>query len=152
MARAMSTLVLLKPECVQRFKMGEVLSVFEDAGLQVVGVKMVKPSRELVEAHYAEHAGKSFYEVLISRFQDDLGTPVVAIALTGPEVVGRVRTLLGRTNPAESSPGTIRGSHALTTGRNFVHASDSETSAQRELDLWFPEGLVDYTLALAPYL
>jgi nucleoside-diphosphate kinase len=129
------TLVLIKPDGVQRGLVGPILSRFEARGLKIVGLKLMQVSSQLAEEHYAEHKGKGFYPGLISYITSG---PVVAMVLEGPNAVGAVRKTVGATRAYEADAGTIRGDFALETGRNLVHASDTEPgSADREVKLWF---------------
>ncbi|EMI54605.1 MULTISPECIES: nucleoside-diphosphate kinase [Rhodopirellula] len=144
------SLILLKPDCVQRRLIGEVISRFEAKGLQIVGLKMLQVTPELSQQHYAEHVEKPFYKSL-----EDFITsaPVVAIALEGLDAIGVVREMLGATNGLKAAPGTLRGDFSSSRQMNLVHASDSEESAKRELALYFkPEEFCDYTLNLVPFM
>lgn len=141
------TLVLVKPDGVQRGLIGDVISRFEDRGLHLVGLKLLRIDRELAERHYAEHVGKAFFEELV-RFITS--APVVAMAWEGPGAVAMVRTMMGATNPADAAPGTIRGDRAVSIGANVVHGSDSVARAAEEVELFFSrDELVDWTSALA---
>ena len=136
------TLIIVKPDGVQRGLIGPIVSRFEARGLKLVGLKMLQVSQALAERHYAEHEGKSFYAGLIRYITSG---PVVAGCLEGTDAVQMVRNTLGATDPAKAAPGTIRGDLALEIGRNLVHASDAPATAERELALWFNEGeLVEY--------
>lgn len=122
--------------------MGEILSRFEGRGLKIIGLKLMRVSRNLAETYYAEHKGKAFFEPLMSYVAS---APVVAMVLEGDGAVAIVRKMMGKTNAAEAEPGTIRGDFALTIGRNVIHGSDSPESARREIALFFkPEELHDY--------
>lgn len=122
--------------------MGEILSRFEGRGLKIIGLKLMRVSRNLAETYYAEHKGKAFFEPLMSYVAS---APVVAMVLEGDGAVAIVRKMMGKTNAAEAEPGTIRGDFALTIGRNVIHGSDSPESAKREIPLFFkPEELHDY--------
>ena len=139
------TLILLKPDAVQRRLVGEITRRFERKGLRLVGLKLVQAGRELAEKHYAVHKGKSFYESLLSFLTSG---PTVAMVWEGREAVAVGRNLMGVTDGAKAPPGTVRGDFALSVQNNLVHGSDSEESARREIALWFtPEELVDYTIA-----
>lgn len=133
-----TTLVLLKPDAIQRGLMGILIQRFEQTGLYFVGVKMVHPSKELAQRHYHEHQGKSFYPELIDFLTE---APVLALALRGVAAVKICRKLRGPTDPADAPPGTICGDycHYLYKGRNLVHASASKEDADKELKLWFTE-------------
>jgi nucleoside-diphosphate kinase len=130
------TLLLVKPDGVRRGLVGEILSRVERKGLRLAAVKMLTPNRELAEAHYAVHKGKSFYEDLISFITSG---PVVAAVVEGPDAVALLRLLMGATRHTEAAPGTIRGDFACDTQQNLVHGSDSPETAEEEIRLWFPE-------------
>ncbi len=136
------TLVLLKPDCVQRRLAGTVVQRFEQKGLRLVGMKLVQPARGLAEQHYAVHKGKPFYESLLAFLTSG---PTIAIVLEGREAVAVVRQLMGATDGAKSPPGTIRGDFALSVQNNLIHGSDSVENAAAEIRLWFrPEELVTF--------
>lgn len=144
------TLVLAKPDAVQRGLIGEIIGRFERKGLKVVGLKLVSVSRELAETHYAVHAGKPFYPGLVEFITSG---PVAAFALEGPDAIAVVRRMVGRTMPGEADPGTIRGDLGVSGLRNLIHASDAPDTAAAELDLWFgPEALVDYGRAIDAWI
>ena len=128
------TLVLVKPDGVQRLLVGRILSRYEERGLKIVGLKFVKVDRDLAERHYAVHKGKPFFEGLVAFITSG---PLVAVALEGPDAISMVRTMNGATKPLEAAPGTIRGDLAVEMGQNLVHASDSPESATMELGMWF---------------
>jgi nucleoside-diphosphate kinase len=130
------TLLLVKPDGVQRGLVGEIVGRLERKGLKIVGLRMVKVPPDLAERHYAEHAGKPFYPGLVEHIT---GAPVVALALEGRSAISVVRLVIGATNPQTAAPGTIRGDLALALTPNLVHASDSPASAARELDLFFSD-------------
>jgi nucleoside-diphosphate kinase len=133
---------LLKPDAVQRGLTGRILDRFEQRGLKIVSLKMMRVSRQLAESYYAEHKGKPFYEPLMSYVASG---PVVAMVLEGDGAIAIVRRMMGKTNSAEAEPGTIRGDFALTIGRNVIHGSDSPESAKREIGFFFkPEELQEY--------
>lgn len=137
------TLVIIKPDGVQRGLVGEILGRFERRGLRLVGLKMLWLDRALAERHYAVHRGKFFYEDLVTYITSG---PVVAAVVEGPEAIQVVRAMVGKTRPHESPPGTIRGDLALTGLRNLIHASDAPETAQHEIALFFqPEELFTYT-------
>jgi len=135
------TLVLVKPDGVQRGLIGEILARFERKGLKVIGLRMLDVSRPMAEQHYAVHAGKHFYDGLVEFITSG---PVAAIALEGPDAIATVRRLVGKTVPNEAEPGTIRGDLGISGLRNLIHASDAPETATAELDLWFADELVDY--------
>ena len=144
------TLVLLKPDALQRGLVGEILSRFERRGLKIVGMKLVRVDDALARRHYAVHEGKPFFPGLV-RFITS--APVVALVLEGKDAVEVVRRTMGATNPVEASPGTIRGDYGLDIGRNLVHGSDSEETARQEIALWFrEEELVSWERDLEPWL
>lgn len=130
------TLVLIKPDGVQRGLMGEIITRFERRGLRLVGMKFIQMSRELAEEHYAEHKGKPFYPGLLDYITSG---PVVAMVWEGAKGIQIVRDMMGITRPFEASPGTIRGDYALETGRNIVHGSANPEDAAREVALFFGE-------------
>jgi nucleoside-diphosphate kinase len=144
------TLVLVKPDGMQRGLAGEILGRLERRGLKIVGAKLVQVDRALAERHYAEHVGKGFYEGLVKFITS---APVLALAVEGERAVEIARQTMGATDPAKAAPGTIRADYGLTVGRNLVHGSDSPESAKRELALWFKESeLASYRQELAPWL
>src|ERR1700722_13277221 len=128
------TLILLKPDAVQRRLVGEVIARFEKKGLRLAALKLVKCSRELAEKHYAVHKGKPFYESLISFLTSG---PTIAMVWEGREAVAACRVLMGLTDGAKSPPGTIRGDFGLSIQNNLVHGSDSGENASVEIGLWF---------------
>ncbi len=137
------TLVLVKPDGVQRGLIGEVISRLERRGLRLIAAKFVSVSRELAETHYAVHKGKDFYPGLIAYITS---SPVMAMAWEGPRAIAVVRQTMGSTRPFEAAPGTIRHDLALETGRNLTHASDSVQNGENEIALWFkPEELVAWS-------
>ena len=136
------TLVLLKPDAVQRLLAGRILTRFEERGLKIVGLKLIAVSRELAERHYDVHRSKPFFGGLVDFITS---SPLIAAALEGPNAIAVVRAMVGATRPHEAAPGTIRGDLALETAQNLVHASDGPETATAELALWFePDELVDY--------
>jgi len=144
------TLVLLKPDAVQRRLVGRILSRFEERGLRIVALKLMTVSREMAERHYAEHRAKPFFAELVSFIT---AGPIVALAIEGPSAVTTVRSMMGKTHPLESPPGTIRGDFGLAVTMNLVHGSDSLESAARELALFFsPEEVLNYEMADAAWL
>ncbi len=136
------TLVLVKPDGVQRLLVGRILGRFEERGLKIVGLKLVAVDRVLAEAHYAVHRERPFFEGLVAFITS---SPLVAVALEGPNAIAMVRAMVGATRPHEAVPGTIRGDLAMETAQNLVHASDGAETAAAELALWFAPGeIVDY--------
>ena len=144
------TLVLLKPDCVQRGLMGEILSRFEAKGLNLVAMKMMRVTPELAKQHYAEHVDKPFYQSLESFITS---APIVAVAIEGLDAISVVREMLGATNGLKAAPGTIRGDFSSSRQMNLVHASDGEEAAARELNLYFSDDeFCDYESQIAPFL
>ncbi|MCR4952870.1 MAG: nucleoside-diphosphate kinase [Treponema sp.] len=127
---------MLKPGVVNRRLVGEILSRLEKKGLKIIGLKMVHPSKELAETHYAEHKGKPFFDDLVDYL---VSGPVVALVLQAEDCVVLTRKLVGKTKPVDAEPGTIRGDYCSHTARNIIHASDSDESAEREIKLWFKD-------------
>jgi nucleoside-diphosphate kinase len=136
------TLVLVKPDAVQRGLTGEVLSRLERKGLKVVGAKMMRVDEPLARRHYEAHVDRPFFSSLLAFITS---SPIVALALEGPNAIDITRGVMGATNPLEAAPGSIRGDLALSVGPNLIHGSDSEEAAARELALFFADGeLFDY--------
>ena len=136
------TLVLVKPDGVQRQLVGRILARYEERGLKIVGLKLVTSIAELAEQHYAAHRAKPFFAGLVDFITS---APLVALALEGPNAIAVVRAINGATRPHEAAPGTIRGDFALETAQNIVHASDGPEAATTELALWFDAAeLLDY--------
>jgi nucleoside-diphosphate kinase len=136
------TLVLIKPDGVQRQLVGRVLTRYEQRGLKIIGLKLVHIDRAMAEAHYAVHRDKPFFAGLVAFITTG---PLVAVALEGPDAIANVRTINGATRPVQAAPGTIRGDYALETAQNLVHASDGPETAVQELALWFrPDELLPY--------
>jgi len=130
------TLILIKPDAMQRGLAGEILARIERKGLKIVALKMMRITPELAKKHYAEHVGKSFYpslEQYITSF------PIIAMAVEGPEAISVIRLMVGPTNGLLAPAGTIRGDFSTSNQQNLIHASDSETSAEREIALFFQE-------------
>ena len=130
------TLVLCKPDAVERGLVGEVVDRLERKGLRLVAMDLRVLDEAVAKAHYAEHEGKPFFGELVEFITSG---PLVAICVEGPEAVAAVRTLMGPTNPVQAAPGSIRGDYGLDIGRNLVHGSDSAASAAREVQLFFPD-------------
>jgi len=128
------TLVLIKPDAMQRQLAGEILARFERRGLVVSEAKLVNVDRQLAETHYAEHSDKAFFGELVEFITSG---PTLAFVLEGEGAIATVRRTIGATNPADSEPGSIRGDLALSMPDNLVHGSDSPESAEREIGLWF---------------
>lgn len=136
------TLVLIKPDGVQRLLVGRLLERYEQRGLKLVGLKLMVASRDIAERHYAEHRERPFFGGLVDFITS---APLVALALEGLNAIAVCRAINGATRPHEAAPGSIRGDFALETGQNLVHASDTTESAARELGIWFAPGeLLEY--------
>ena len=131
------TLILVKPDAFARNLTGEIIARFERKGLRIVALKHTTLDRALAEQHYAEHQGKPFFEELVSFITSG---PLVAMVLEGQDAVKAARQVIGATNPLEAAPGSIRGDFAIEVGQNMVHGSDSPESAEREANLFFPQG------------
>ncbi len=136
MAEVQRTFVAIKPDGVERGLIGEVVNRFERRGLKIVGMKLLKVSREMAETHYGEHKGKPFYEGLVGYITS---APIVGMVLEGKDAVALARNVIGATNPLNAAPGTIRGDLAIEIGRNLVHGSDSPESATREIGIFFKD-------------
>ena len=143
------TLIILKPDAVQRAIVGELIARFERRGLRLAAMRLAKVDRALAEKHYEIHKGKFFYEDLVKTIS---AAPVVAAVLEGPNAIAVVRAMVGATRPHEAAPGTIRGDYALVGLRNLVHASDAPETAMTEIALWFPDGVVAYTRDLEKWM
>jgi len=136
------TLILIKPDGVQRALIGKLVDRYEQRGLRIAGMKMLRVPRELAEQHYDVHRDKPFFAGLIEFITS---SPLVAMCVEGPNAIAVCREVNGATRPAQATPGSIRGDMALDTGHNLVHGSDSPETAAREVALWFkPEELLDY--------
>jgi nucleoside-diphosphate kinase len=139
------TLIIVKPEGVQRGLIAQVLGRFEARGLKLVGLKLMQIPRALAEQHYAEHQGKGFFPGLVRHITS---SPVVVGVLEGPDAIAITRAMMGPTNPASAPAGTIRGDYGLNVGLNIIHGSDGPESAQREVALFFQDTeLVSYARA-----
>lgn len=143
------TFIMVKPDGVQRGLVGEVIRRFESKGLKLVGAKLMQVSSELAESHYAEHKERPFFQDLVSFITS---SPVFATVWEGENAITVARTLMGKTNPADSAPGTIRGDLGLTIGMNIIHGSDSAESATREIKLWFGDDVTAYERAIDVWL
>ena len=144
------TLVLIKPDGVQRGLVGEVISRLERRGLKLAGMKFIQMDEDLASRHYAEHVGKPFYPGLLDYITSG---PVVAMVWEGKQAISVVRSTMGVTKPAEAAPGTIRGDFALEVGRNIVHGSANEADAAREVDLFFSAAeLVGWERSTDPWI
>ena len=139
------TLIIIKPDGVQRALVGDVIKRFEQRGLRLAGLKLIQIPRALAEEHYAEHKGKGFYEGTVTYMTS---APVVVMVLEGPDAVAASRATMGATNPLNAAPGTIRADFGLNISRNLVHGSDKPETAEREIKLYFQPGeLLSYTRA-----
>ncbi len=128
------TFVMIKPDGVQRGYVGDIIHRFEQKGIKIIAMKMVDVDRALAEKHYGVHKGKPFFEPTVDYI---ISSPVVAMVLEGEKVISMVRNMMGKTNPLEAAPGTIRGDFAQFIGRNLVHGSDGPDTAAFEINLWF---------------
>jgi nucleoside-diphosphate kinase len=150
MAERERTLVLAKPDAMQRGLAGEIVRRLEQRGLKIVGMKLMHIDEGLAKRHYAEHEGKPFFNGLVEYITS---APVLAMVFDGPSAIQAVRGAVGSTNPAEATPGSIRGDFALERGKNLVHASDSVDSGARETALFFkPEELLDWQRDSDPWI
>ena len=144
------TLVLLKPDAIQRGLVGEIMSRLERKGLKFVAVKLMVISQELARRHYADHVGKPFFEGLVEFITSG---PIIAAVVEGHNAVEVVRGFMGATDPRDAAPGTIRGDLALSIGLNLIHGSDSEESATREVGLFFsPDEIVQYSRGIDEWI
>ena len=131
-----STLVLIKPDGVNRALIGKVIEKLESTGLKITGMKLILIDKDLASKHYEEHKDKPFFSSLVNFITS---SPVVALALNGENAIQKTRTMMGSTNPLESSPGTIRGDFGLSLEKNVIHGSANENDALREIKLYFSE-------------
>ena len=144
------TFVIIKPDAVQRGLIGEITGRLEKRGLRLVAAKFLLVDRPLAEAHYAVHVGKTFYDGLVNYITS---SPVVAMVWEGQDAIAAVRQTMGKTNPLEAAPGSIRHDYALGIGRNLTHASDSVETAASEIALWFKsEEMVDWNRDVDPWI
>jgi nucleoside-diphosphate kinase len=144
------TFLAIKPDGVQRNLVGEIIRRFESKGFTLVGLKMMKVSRELAEQHYDVHKERPFFPGLVEFI---VSSPVVAMVWEGEGVVAAARKIIGATNPLTAEPGTIRGDFGINVGRNLIHGSDAQETAQREIKLWFKDDeLVSWEPQLTPWL
>ena len=130
------TLVLLKPDAVHRNLMGEIICKFEERGFKLAALKFLQASEDLLKNHYADLSKKPFFPDLVDYMKSG---PIVAMIWTGLNIVPMVRSMVGATKPSEAAPGSIRGDFCVDVGRNLIHASDSDESAAKEVQMWFPE-------------
>lgn len=131
---------MIKPDAFQRGLVGEIISRVERKGLKITAMKLLTPTREQGEDHYAEHVDKPFYDGLVNFITSG---PAVPMVVEGEDAISVVRTIIGETDPKEAKPGTIRGDYALDIGRNCVHAADSKESAEREIAIYFDEDEIE---------
>ncbi|HEY62887.1 MAG TPA: nucleoside-diphosphate kinase [Anaerolineae bacterium] len=144
------TLVLMKPDAVQRGLIGEIIGRLENRGLRIIGAKFMLVNRELAETHYAIHKGKPFYKGLINYITS---SPVMAMVWEGPNAVAAVRQTMGATKPIEAAPGTVRHDFGLEVGRNLTHASDTVENGEKEVALWFSsKELVNWERTIDPWI
>jgi len=144
------TFIMIKPDGVQRNIIGEVIKRFETKGFTLVGLKLLKVSRELAEKHYGVHKERPFFKSLVEFI---ISAPVVAMVWEGDGVVASARKIIGATNPLNAEPGTIRGDFGVSIGRNLIHGSDAIETAQSEIALWFKEDeLASWEPTLKPWL
>ncbi len=144
------TLILFKPDAIQRRLIGRLLARIEDKGFNIIGLKMLQVTAELARQHYAEHVHKSFYPNLESFIT---AAPVVALVVEGPGAISVLRTMMGSTNGREAAPGTIRGDFGTSRQMNLIHGSDSPEAAEREIGIYFrPEELCECSLSLQEWL
>ena len=144
------TYLMVKPDGVQRGLCGEIVSRFEKKGLKLVAMKLMAIPKEVAENHYGEHKGKPFFPSLISYITSG---PVLAMVWEGEDAVSVCRNMMGKTNPKESAPGTIRGDYGMQVGMNIIHGSDSVESAEREISIFFrPEELVSYDKTIQSWI
>jgi nucleoside-diphosphate kinase len=128
------SLIILKPDAIQRGLAGPILTRLEQRGLKIIGLKLIRIDEQLAQRHYGEHEGKPFYPGLVEYITSG---PVIVLAVTGDNVIEMVRTMVGATNPLKAAPGTIRGDLAVSIGRNLIHASDKPETGEREVQLFF---------------
>ncbi len=144
------TLVLLKPDCLQRRLLGRVLARFEDKGFQIIAMKLMQVTSELAQRHYAEHVRKQWYPGLEAFIT---ASPLVAAVVEGPDAIRVARQMVGVTNGLEAAPGTIRGDYSTSNQRNLVHASDGPDSARREIEIFFDDHeILSYESTIRPWL
>jgi nucleoside-diphosphate kinase len=144
------TLIIIKPDGVQRALAGQVIARFEARGLRIAGLKLMRISRALAEQHYAEHKGKPFYDGTVAYMTS---APVIVMVLEGPDAIAAARATMGATNPLNAVPGTLRADFGLNISRNIVHGSDKPETAAREIGLYFaPDELVSYERAADKWL
>ncbi len=144
------TYLMIKPDGVQRGFVGEIISRFERKGLKIVGLKLLRITKEVAEKHYGEHKEKPFFKPLVEYITSG---PVVAMVLEGKEAVSTAREMMGATDPLKAAPGTIRATYGMDLGRNIIHGSDSLASAEREIGIFFStEELADYSRVIDQWI
>ncbi|MCU9613707.1 nucleoside-diphosphate kinase [Caldibacillus lycopersici] len=144
------TFLMVKPDGVQRSLIGEIVSKFEKKGFQLVGAKLMQVSEETAQQHYAEHKGKPFFHELVSFITSG---PVFAMVWQGEEVISTARKIMGKTNPKDADPGTIRGDYGVVVSKNIIHGSDSPESAEREIGIFFSEDeIVEYSKLIQEWI
>jgi nucleoside-diphosphate kinase len=143
------TYIMIKPDGVQRGLIGQIVARFEAKGFKLQAMKLMSPSRELLERHYADLSSKGFFSGLIDYM---MSGPVCCMVWEGENAVKTGRVMLGATKPSESAPGTIRGDLCIQVGRNICHGSDAVESAEAEIALWFPEGVCNWTSHSSPWI
>ncbi|OIP69323.1 MAG: nucleoside-diphosphate kinase [Oscillatoriales cyanobacterium CG2_30_44_21] len=144
------TFLAVKPDGVQRHLVGEIIRRYEVKGFKLVGLKLVQPTRELAEKHYAVHKERPFFAGLVDFITSG---PVIAMVWEGDGVVASARKIIGATNPLTAEPGTIRGDYGANIGRNIIHGSDAIETAQTEIALWFsPEELIEWAPSLSSWI
>ena len=145
-----NTLILLKPDTIQRGLSGEVISRFENKGFKIIGMKLMIISKDLAETHYSEHKDKSFFVDLVSFITS---SPIIAMVIQSENAINIARNMMGTTNPVNALSGTIRGDFGISLESNIVHGSDSKTSAQKEINLFFkPEELIEYSKSIQKWI
>lgn len=149
MSTTEQTYIMIKPDGVQRGLVGEIIARFEKRGFKLVALKMATPTKDLLQKHYEDLASKSFFSRLIEYM---MSGPVICMVWEGLDAVKTGRAMLGATNPLASNPGTIRGDYALQVGMNVCHGSDAVDTAQREIELWFKEGINQYKLSSSSWV
>ncbi|WVQ79284.1 nucleoside diphosphate kinase [Cryptococcus sp. DSM 104549] len=149
MSTTEQTYIMIKPDGVQRGLVGEIISRFEKRGFKLAALKLASPTKEHLEQHYSDLSSKPFFPRLVEYM---LSGPVVCMVWEGLDAVKTGRVMLGATNPLASAPGTIRGDYALQVGMNVCHGSDSVENGQKEIALWFPEGLNQYKLSAQAWI
>ncbi|GMH68171.1 hypothetical protein TrRE_jg11871 [Triparma retinervis] len=143
------TFLACKPDAVQRGLVGDIIARFEKRGYKLVGLKMVWPTKEMAQNHYADLSKKPFFPGLVNFFSSG---PIVCMCWEGKDIIKQGRQMLGETQPLASKPGSIRGDYSIDLGRNICHGSDSPEAAEQELKMWFPEGVSDYTKAVDSWI